>query len=52
MGEMQIFTCQSGPLSLGVVEGERAAVPRVPRDLSSVGAGQVSAREADGGEAQ
>lgn len=36
MGEMQIFTCQTGPLSLalGVVEEDRAALPNIPRDLS------------------
>lgn len=54
MGEMQIFTCQTGPLSLAlrVVEGDRAALPRVPRGISSLGTGQVSVREADGREAQ
>lgn len=54
MGETQIFTCQTGPLSLAlrVVEGDRAALPRVPRGVSSLGTGQVSVREAYGREAQ
>lgn len=51
---MQNFTCQTGPLSLALRVGEEDELPpssplvRVPRELASLGADQVSVREAEG----
>lgn len=48
---MQIFTYQTGIVSLAlrVGEEERAVLLRVPREMASLGAGQVSVWKADGG---
>lgn len=51
---MQIFTCQTGPLSLVLTEGEEDLPPpppqvRVPRELGVGTTDQVSVKEAEGG---
>lgn len=51
---MQIFTYQTGVLNLALRVGEdkRAVLPKVPREMASLGAGQVSVWKADGRGAQ
>lgn len=47
-GKMQIFTYQTGVLNLAlrVGEEERAVLPRVPREMASLGSDPVSVWEA------